>query len=266
MVAVDANNPSRVIAFDPAQNTLCESGDSAATWQRIDFNVGQNIRALAVDRAIYLASADQVFWLPADKKWRQTGSLTFEAPIAQIGLDPALERIFISLESDQVLVKDTGKLAESSVWESVKVDGINGHIQGLSVNYQYLVVNTNTGVWYTPKSVLNWRQFKPLGFSGIVFKSLALTYPLKGFYGVFNPSSVDKILALQEGGQIYSGYLTENSLTPLNTFAGAKSLTINGTSIFFTNEAGLACSQVWDITNWEWWLTNFSASKPCPQQ
>jgi hypothetical protein len=267
MVAVDASNPSHVVAFDPTQNILCESGDSAATWRRIDFNAGQRIRTLAVDRIIYLAGADQILWLAPDKKWHQTAPLALGAPITHIGLDSAAARIFVSLESDQMWVKDTVELESASGWEPVHLAGINGHIQGIAVNYQYLAVNTSSGVWYTKKSALNWQKFQPLGNREIVFKSLALTYPLKGFYGAFNASSVDKFAALQEGGQLFFGYLTdENSLTPLKVFAGAKSLALNGTSIFLTNETGLACDQVWDITDWEWWLIAFSANKPCSQQ
>ena len=267
LVAIDAEDASRVVVYDPQSHRLCETPNSGAKWKQINVKLPSDlaVNSIAVNSAIYLGTDQGIYYLENSSTWRNLGLFPEdESPIERIAVASDRRNIYVLTGQDALYRYNTS----TGKWNGIFVQGLTGKITDVSVNYEYRVVSTLDGIWYqkiNPET--QWKKYDFKSEEKATITLVRMVYPVKYwkyyFYG-YDTTQDDWFLATTEKGETYSGSLTEPQLLQkiFTSPTLISSLAVNGYSKFSERSDGLYCEQTWLILDSEWWL-RFGRAQPC---
>jgi hypothetical protein len=269
LVAIDASNDSRIVAYDPGLTRLCQTKDTGGKWEIVDTGMLENliVNSIDVNDQIYLTTDRGIIYQTNGATWERLDfPIEAKNPLQEVSISPD-KKLLYATERESTFKYDFA----AGDWSAVEAGDISGEITDITMNYAFITISTKDGIWYRSAATQegSWNKYELRLGKDITIVSLEMVRPaLTWTHRFADGGEDDRFLALTDSGEVYSGYLTDGrGLNPIGSISagtpGYNSLAVNRNSKFAAGSSELLCQQSWTILNWEWWEDRIVKNKPC---
>ncbi len=265
-ITADPLDSSRIVVYGKSQGYVCQSIDAGETWESMSSGLPGDIKITSIDirkdLSILISPSEMFLWDHKLKSWKTAAfNIDSDNEIRAISIGRKDGTIFIGLSPLKIVAIQTNGKCQSNIkrqdcQSSIETSAFSGEINFLETNEKYIVVNTDTGTWFSQIDELSWEEQAELDESISSFSLQTQSLPTDGYFVVVFTNGT-----IKRGELDREGFYTDNEWPfpstngdkvwdwPANTIYIAESDYVH----FAVTKDDIQLYPGWSIFDDEWW-------------
>lgn len=259
LVAVDTTNPAHMAIYDPAKQILCQTYDTAYSWEKISVlpPSTNTLKQLVISKKIYIVTNIGAY-VEKNGQWLPLTINNIQGRIYVLAVNPNnLEELFVWTDKNVIGIStDEGKS-----WSELQlpIDQFNQEpIIELSTNGVDLIASSTKNIWFYSIPKRSWEYFDLKQSDAKTIQDVEIIGPTDAIYVLADGTLYSGNLHDRKGVDLALDLATGVTWPPhITSLSAYKTATLIGSS------DGVYCSQSWNIFNLAWWRWKIDYHKPC---
>lgn len=259
LAAIDANNTAHLVVYDPDKQILCQSFDTAYSWEKIPAlpPSASILKQLVVNKKIYIVTNEGTYYQNGSE-WE---SLTPVEPeqVSALAINPRNPMDLFIWTKDNAPYRSINGGVKWTVLPLSQDQFNHETIQELTTNGIDLVAASAQNVWFYRIKSQTWEHFDLRLGKNVTIQDMDMISPAS-----------DAIYILADGFLYLGNLHDQKGVGPALDYADGvtwpdniSSLSVYRAAILVSSQDGVFCSQSWNLFNPEWWRWKMNWHKPC---